>query len=149
MPSKDSISLIGNPEGYSGGAFQTGSTMLWHRRNQPREASADPTPTTRPHRLGWHTPASGLAHLVEFHDPQTTGDLPDHNAIQLRIMCHFLLDALPSEGLEEVCEAIRDTYVFHLEHIPSTYSLPVRQTVKSGVGRSYERPIFSLSEEDE
>ena len=122
--------------------------MRWDLLTQWREASDDGI-STKSQLLAWHTPASGLAHVVEFHTPETTRGLPDQDTLRLRLMCHFLLDALPSEGLEEVSEAIRDTYVFYLERTPSTFSLPARQTAKAGVIRSYERPVFSLAEEDE
>lgn len=100
--------------------------------------------------LGWKQELTEgqLSHVFVFR-PQETGlgnDLPLR--LRLRLLCHYLLNQIPDEGLPELMESIAEIYEFHCS-ATSTYAPPKLETrsVRAKRGRVYERPEFSLADE--
>jgi hypothetical protein len=68
--------------------------------------------------------------------------------MKLRLLCHYLLNQIPDEGLPELCESIGQIYEFHFS-TATAYTPPKFETrsVRAKRGRAYERPEFSLADE--
>jgi hypothetical protein len=67
----------------------------------------------------------------------------------VRAFCRYLIAYIPSEGLRELVETMRDIYEFYLplneEHTP--YSTTV-ETVEARPGDTYTRPEFHIDEDE-
>lgn len=64
-----------------------------------------------------------------------------------RILCHFLLEQIPSRGLPEVCESLCEVLEFHSEEPPAPRILPQDVRHVAEVGTRCDRPGFFLEEE--
>ena len=98
--------------------------------------------------LWWSYFAEGVAyhHTVSF--PFGTDMLPENlEALKLRMSCLHLLSSMPSEGLEEAYNVLRDMFTFYTERPKSLAPPPVTTQVPAKLGKTYERPPFHIDEE--
>lgn len=115
--------------------------QLWG--HTPSEISFDPQGTTT-YSISWNQCVSEFpfAHSITFTDSKT----PEISKAQvLRVLCHFLVDQVPSIGLEDVCEDIADSVRFLQARDRSAALLP-QATVISGSVTAGNPPGFRLEE---
>lgn len=65
----------------------------------------------------------------------------------IRRLCHYVLDQVPDEGLEEAGETLAHIYVFYSGRAQGQKLLP-RQTIETAAfGKSYDRDPLYIAEE--
>ena len=88
-----------------------------------------------------------LSHDAQFEGLIPNGRFEDYIPIIRRVLCHYLLDQLPDEGLPEAYDSLGGMQEFYSEpHSQSVPRLPQHVTAAS-YGDSYERPEFRIAEE--
>ena len=61
------------------------------------------------------------------------------------LLCHWLIDRIPEEGLTELFETLADIYSFYqTRNLPAPPSLPKATRVKAVVRDTMERPPFAF-----
>jgi hypothetical protein len=86
------------------------------------------------------------SYVQEVTDNKAQPSVPE--LVQIRVFCHILVDQLSQAGLREAIETLAAIYDFHRVSTPCPAALapaPTRQPVR--MGKSYERPSFSVVEE--
>ena len=147
MPSEYLTTSTNRPVVFSGGAFKTDSMTPWVRdlsipEDAPFETSADIS-------VGWNEDISGIrfSHEVAFRRPTESGN-EYALRIVLRILCHFLVDRIPDNGLKETGETLLEIGQFYRERSKDDMPLLAEKTeINARRGRSYERPEFPIPEE--
>lgn len=68
--------------------------------------------------------------------------------IRSRAICHFLVSRIPTEGLQETFETLVEIGDFFSTRPSGPPALPEpRERLQAKLGRTYDRPTFTLSEE--
>jgi len=63
-----------------------------------------------------------------------------------RLLCIFIVDRLPTEGVEEALDALKVVFDYHSHRAQAT-SLPVAtQRTRTRIRKAYERPPFRFDE---
>lgn len=109
----------------------------------PFEISFPPQETTT-YSISWNQCVSEFpfAHSITFTDSKS----PEISKEQvLRVLCHFLVDQVPSNGLEDVCEDIADSVRF-LQEREHSAALLSKATVLTGSVTVAKPPGFRLEE---
>lgn len=101
--------------------------------------------------LGWQQDVTGarFLHTVSIPAYQATAKRPVWSEdLQIRLLCHVLINRIPDKGLPELCESLGRMYEFYntpnLNELPA---LPERRQIRGKIGRAYERPGFSIADE--
>ncbi len=79
--------------------------------------------------------------------PSYTGGLIDSEYARMRTFCHYLLNLLPDEGLEEITESIQDAIEFYLTKSRNEFAQLSSPSFEISFGEAYERPIFQIAED--
>lgn len=96
----------------------------------------------------WRFSHSGANWALRILLEQEIDDLLQSEDLWQRLMCHRLTDLLPSRGLSELLQSLRDMFEFYLPPPPSSVKqLPVAVSVELEMGETTERPVFPVSEE--
>lgn len=98
--------------------------------------------------FGWQREASGgeLHHLFAYRFSNPF-DLTSTGTLEARLLGHLILDGIPDEALSEVLELLGNAWVFY-QPSPPQIEAPQRRSLKGKVTRRYERPAYSLVEEE-
>lgn len=102
------------------------------------------------HLQWWHRyPGYEWSHSVMFKqlDEGTNYQCVSPKIIH-RLLCHFLIDRIPDEGLPELVESVGGIYEFYQLPAPTPALLPQHRSVSGEISRSYERPPFQIEEEE-
>lgn len=70
----------------------------------------------------------------------------DQRNVFWRAVCHYLVDAVPEQGLEELTESVASLYGFYLG-LPSPTPARPAKTVQGAIDRAYQRPVVDIAEE--
>jgi hypothetical protein len=71
---------------------------------------------------------------------------PQHHQL-LRLACHYFLETIPNEGLEETCEQLTSLLDFYSEYVPALDLAPRLTSSKSGQwGEQTIRPPIYVTE---
>lgn len=99
--------------------------------------------------LGWQIEVSGgeAQHLFAYRFPDPL-DLTSTGALETRLLGHLILDGLPDEALPEVLELLGNAWVFYHPAPPQIEAPAERRLLKGKVTKRYERPAYSLSDEE-
>jgi hypothetical protein len=87
-----------------------------------------------------------VAHSLKLR-PSATGGLINFESIKLRAVCHYLLDLLPNDGLEEIRESLEDAIKFYLKSPKNEFPQLVSPGFEISLGEVYERPVFQITED--
>jgi hypothetical protein len=97
--------------------------------------------------FGWHHDIKGVrfAHGVTLGPNVSTETSEKH--ILMRALCHFFVDVIPEEGVEELADSALDLLKFYTA--PATTSLlgAPQGTVQANIVNAYERPVLDIAEE--
>jgi len=148
MLTEFSATSTDNLEGSSVGALKTASIKPWGLvlSSQPRFETFAGTPYFT---LRWRREsAQGDLHHFFAYRVTDPADLTATTPLYPRLFAHLLLDDLPSEALTEVLEHLADAWAFYQHPQPLAPSQPQHRTFKGKVIRRYERPAYTLSEEE-
>lgn len=98
--------------------------------------------------VGWRRQSSegDLHHLYayRFTDPF---DVTSTAPIYSRLFGHLILDEIPDLALPEVLELLANAWIFHQPGPPQIEAPKVR-SIRGKVTKRYERPAYSLVEEE-
>ena len=139
----------GRPGDYSAGTLRTDSTRRWSPAlsiDLPANLGGSPTVT-----IAWSQDlqTGRLAHIVTFEAQETQG-IPklDLRQVVRRVICHLLVATLPDEALPEVCDALRDLYLFYsAPPLQLELQSTPPQRVTANPGKTYDRPDLQVTEE--
>ena len=77
--------------------------------------------------------------------PEVAGYRPDDKEWAILLVCHWLVDRIPREGLVELAESLGSIYSFYqTRNLPARHLLPSKTRVKAVVRDAMERPPFEL-----
>ena len=118
----------------------------WNLPSQPRLKALGGRPVLT---LGWQIEASGgkVQHLFAYRFPDPF-DLTSTGALKTRLLGHLILDVLPDEALPEVLELLGNAWLFYQPAPPQIEAPAERRLFKGKVTKRYERPAYSLSDEE-
>ena len=104
-------------------------------------------PSTR--HISWSVQADGitLSHDAQFEGLILNGRSEEYIPIIRRVLCHFLLDQLPDEGLPEAYDSLGGMQDFYSEPHPQSLPRLVEHVTAVSYGDSYERPEFRIAED--
>ena len=129
MPSKHSTTLTALPDVFSGGVSPISSTSLW------------------PPNLWFEYDAIDQKRF-DFGGTQVYADTGIflHDDL-VRHLCHYILDQVPDEGLQEAGDTLAHIYKFYVERARDL-KLPQMHTVETAsFGKSYDRDPLYITEE--
>jgi len=97
--------------------------------------------------FGWQHDIKGVrfAHGVTF-GPSVPSQASEKK-ILMRALCHFFVDVMPDEGIEELADSALDLIKFYSMPPSSNLLTSSGGTVEANVVNSYERPILDIAEE--
>lgn len=133
MSLKDSTISTNIPEIYSGGALQRDYIDPW-------------SPNFYNEFVGLYWNNNFIEHSLKLR-PSNTGEFIDFESFKTRASCHYLLDLLPDEGLEEIKESIEDAIEFYLTKPKNGFAQLSSPSFEIGLGEAYERPVFQIAED--
>ena len=97
---------------------------------QPSKAITVRTAATPCVSFGWHAPAIGFQHLMQF--TTATGSEPAYAPEMIqRVYAHMLIDGIPNVGLAETIESLHQISEFY----PSSPPVPLRPRTIAGQAR--------------
>lgn len=67
--------------------------------------------------------------------------------VEIRFICHALLQAIPDGALMEAAESLYEVYEFHSLPRLSHKKVPLVTTAPATLGATYVRPVFPVTEE--
>jgi hypothetical protein len=95
--------------------------------------------------FGWHGDRSGCRHYIQFKG--TTGTEIQYDPEMLRrIFVHFLVDELPTAGLDEATESLQSMIEFYQPQA-QTLLLPPRKSAKVRIHGRKQRPPMTFPTE--
>lgn len=99
--------------------------------------------------INWQQETAGAKFLHRVELGTTAGAPGYETGIALRVLCHYLINNIPDEGLAELCQSIADIHDYYITRAHHLRSLPLpsRDVLKAKSGATYERPAFGLAEE--
>ena len=98
--------------------------------------------------IGWYRESSeGELHHLYTYKFANSSDPTSTVSVQMRLLGHLILDGIPDEALREVLELLGNAWVFY-QPSPPLIEAPQRRALKGKVTRRYERPAYSLVEEE-
>ena len=140
MSSNELITLTNIQEDYLDGVLQIDYTRHWsqnlyHSHNEVPE-------------LIWKSEHSNyfIRHRLNIF-PSYTGGIIDFESFKTRAFCHYLLDLLPDEGLEEIKESLEDAIQFYLTKPRNEFAQLPSPSFEINLGEAYERPVFQIAED--
>lgn len=69
-------------------------------------------------------------------------------SIQIRMLCHILVDAMPKDGLDELCESVTSMHEFYSTRAAEPVQLPApSQVIPAKITGASERPQFYVVED--
>lgn len=72
----------------------------------------------------------------------------DQQSIFLKVLCHYLLNKIPDEGLPEMCRSMAEVFDYYVRAPRLVKGHEAKQlSVKAKTGQKYERPAFPIAEE--
>jgi hypothetical protein len=99
--------------------------------------------------LGWyHELASGgrIAHHLMY-EPET-GFTPRYSEeLVLRILCHYLVDSVPDQGLLELTDSISSLAKYYQPPRHSVLLVPERKQLRAARGKAFDSPTFHVEPE--
>ena len=139
MSSKDLITLTNSPVASLGGAFPTGYIT---RLSQSQFNDA---------QFGLHLQhqsSNGLMRLhLNFIPFAGARKYENLESLDLRMVCHALLDYLPEEGLEEIKDSLLEAIKFYREQQTVSEPFHLNDSFEVAIGEGYERPVFQIAED--
>lgn len=98
--------------------------------------------------IGWHRESSiGDLHHLFSYKFAAPFDVTSTAPVSARLLSHLILDGLPDEALPEVLEFLGNAWVFY-QPGPTPIEPPQTPALKGKVTKRYERPAYSLVEEE-
>ena len=85
--------------------------------------------------------------MLAFGWQQSSGPFDQTSSGPARLFGHLILDGIPDEALPEVLELLGNAWVFY-QPGPPQIEAPQRRPLKGKVTRRYERPAYSLVDEE-
>ena len=80
--------------------------------------------------------------------PISTGKgYEDLESLKLRAFCHFLLDFLPEDGLDEIRDSLLEAIGFYRESRKVSEPFHLNDSFEVAIGEGYERPVFQIAED--
>lgn len=140
MSLKPSTASTDMPDDFLGGVSLTNYTSPW---SHSPWIDTDITDTTRI-VLQWIQPDAGtrVSLSADFLDN------PPRRDELVRLLCHFVLGQVPTEGLDEVGDTLAGIYNFYTERAQADKLLPSPTTVETAaLGKAYDREPFYITEE--
>jgi hypothetical protein len=146
MLSHDLISSTTTPAYSSAGASQTVFTRQWgHGLFTVIETSgAEPR-----FKLVFEHDFTGgsIDCQVTFHLQETGRAIEIPDELKQRVYCHLLLNQIPDRGMAEAFETLARICEFHTSPTHLLVTQRLDRAIPATVGRVYERPAFSLTED--
>ena len=68
----------------------------------------------------------------------------DQASFLLRLFCHLLIDHIPSEGITDVCQSLREFYEYYQPAESSRMYLPGVRAHEARRGVQLVRPMFTV-----
>jgi hypothetical protein len=99
--------------------------------------------------LSWRIDTSGgeVQHRFAYRFPNPF-DATSTAALETRLLGHLMLDRLPDDALPEVLEFLASAWAFYQPSPPQIEAAAERRLVKGKMTKRYERPAYSLSDEE-
>lgn len=118
----------------------------------PISSTSGPAETDLHFVIGWTQQVStgNISHFISFEGNETTGKESDFSNLKARLLCHFLLNAMPDEALPELSESLIGMFDFYKRRdigLGKTRQLLARFEIPASMGESTERPVFQIDEE--
>ncbi len=139
MPSKLSTDLMALPDVFFGGASQKSYMSPW---DHSLWINDDVTDRTR-FSFGWIQPGTGT-HVTMSADFAKT--IPGRNEV-VRFICHYILDQVPDEGLDELGETLAHLFEFYAERAQFERPQLTHEVGTASIGKSYDRDSLYITEE--
>ena len=86
-------------------------------------------------------------HWVSFHTLGTTGQVGMANDVKHRLLCHYMLTAIPDAGISEARELLGDTWLFYAKKPTQNIAFEIASSPSKVArrGEKYTRPDFHAS----
>lgn len=139
MPSIPSTALIALPDDFFGGVSPKGFTNPWTPNLWIDPGVTDKSRFT----LGWTQPGTGtyVSLTADFTEQKSGRDE------LVRHFCHYILDQVSDEGLEEVGETLVSICKFYAERSQEQKLLQNHSSEEASFGKSYDRDPFYITGE--
>jgi hypothetical protein len=99
--------------------------------------------------LHWQYQSSNglMEHSIKIIPTSTGKGIENVECLRMRAFCHFLLDYLPEEGLEEVKNSLLEAIDFYSEPKEILEYCQPNESFEVAIGEGYERPVFQIAED--
>jgi hypothetical protein len=71
----------------------------------------------------------------------------DDTDFATRFLCHLIIDRIPAEGMNEVCQSLKEFYEYYEPSVPTKRYLTATHDREAVMGVQAVRPVFTIEGE--
>lgn len=89
-----------------------------------------------------------IHHLLSYQRDATELAWPKYQAsVVFRILCHYLVDAVPDNGVPEMLDSVVSLFEYYRVPSQTVVVGPERKQLPASLGKVYQSPTFHIPEE--